>query len=176
MNVRDPLERSPYRAEGTRRESALEGFRTRRCPSCVSLDFAVGEVQCLHADAGGEDRHHGAEPMRKAEQAEEHRHRESDGGRLFQPRFAIAPAQHRSRHGRFLAWFCGKLRHQANGVPPMKAYRFDELKSLDDLRLHDEAEPRPQRGEVLIRVHAVSLNYRDIAMLTGRYPRPSRRA
>ena len=53
----------------------------------------------------------------------------------------------------------------------MKAFRFDDFKSLDDLRLHDEAEPRPQRGEVLIRVHAVSLNYRDIAMLRGRYPR-----
>jgi alcohol dehydrogenase len=53
----------------------------------------------------------------------------------------------------------------------MKAYRFDDFASLDDLRLRDEAEPRPQRGEVLIRVHAVSLNYRDIAMVKGRYPR-----
>ncbi len=53
----------------------------------------------------------------------------------------------------------------------MKAYRFDDFHSLDDLRLHDEAEPRPQRGELLIRVHAVSLNYRDIAMVKGRYPR-----
>jgi len=53
----------------------------------------------------------------------------------------------------------------------MKAYRFDDFSSLDDLRLHDEAEPRPQRGELLIRVHAVSLNYRDVAMVKGRYPR-----
>jgi len=53
----------------------------------------------------------------------------------------------------------------------MKAYRFDDFHSLDDLRLHDEAEARPQRGELLIRVHAVSLNYRDIAMVRGRYPR-----
>ncbi|MEQ1865881.1 MAG: NAD(P)-dependent alcohol dehydrogenase [Micropepsaceae bacterium] len=56
----------------------------------------------------------------------------------------------------------------------MKAYRLDDFQSLADLRLHDEAEPRPQRGEVLVRVHAVSLNYRDIAMVKGRYPRAHR--
>jgi len=53
----------------------------------------------------------------------------------------------------------------------MKAYRFHDIQSLDDLRLADEAEPRPQRGEVLVRVQAVSLNFRDLAMVTGRYPR-----
>lgn len=53
----------------------------------------------------------------------------------------------------------------------MKAYRFDEL-NLDHLRLREEADPRPQRGEVLVRVRAVSLNFRDIAMVLGRYPRP----
>ena len=53
----------------------------------------------------------------------------------------------------------------------MRAYRFDSFDSLDELRLREEADPRPQRGEVLVRVHAVSLNYRDIAMLRGRYPR-----
>jgi alcohol dehydrogenase len=55
----------------------------------------------------------------------------------------------------------------------MKAYRFDSFGSLDELRLREEADPRPQRGEVLVRVRAVSLNYRDIAMLRGRYPRKS---
>ena len=53
----------------------------------------------------------------------------------------------------------------------MKAYRFDDFKSLDHLRLHDEPEAVPQRGEVKVRVHAVSLNYRDVAMVSGRYPR-----
>jgi NADPH:quinone reductase-like Zn-dependent oxidoreductase len=53
----------------------------------------------------------------------------------------------------------------------MKAYRFDSFDGLDELRLREEADPRPQRGEVLVRVHAVSLNFRDIAMLRGRYPR-----
>jgi NADPH:quinone reductase-like Zn-dependent oxidoreductase len=53
----------------------------------------------------------------------------------------------------------------------VKAYRFDSFDSLDELRVRDEPDPRPQRGEVLVRVHAVSLNFRDLAMLRGRYPR-----
>ena len=52
----------------------------------------------------------------------------------------------------------------------MKVYRFDDL-GLDHLRLHDEPDLQPQRGELKIRVHAVSLNYRDIAMVSGKYPR-----
>ncbi len=57
----------------------------------------------------------------------------------------------------------------------MRAYRLDDFKSLDHLRLRDEDEPIPQRAEVLVRVHAVSLNFRDIAMLRGRYPVPHRK-
>ena len=53
----------------------------------------------------------------------------------------------------------------------MRAYRFDSFDSLDELRLREEPDPQPQRGEVLVRVRAVSLNFRDIAMLRGRYPR-----
>ncbi len=53
----------------------------------------------------------------------------------------------------------------------MKAYRFDSFDSLDDLKMREETDPRPQRGEVLVRVRAVSLNFRDIAILRGRYPR-----
>ena len=52
----------------------------------------------------------------------------------------------------------------------MKAYRLDDFKGLDDLRMADEADPRPQRGELVVRVHAVSLNFRDIAMLRDQYP------
>ena len=55
----------------------------------------------------------------------------------------------------------------------MKAYRFDSFDGLDELRLRDEADPRPQRGEVPVRVRAVSLNVRDLAILRGRYPRKS---
>lgn len=53
----------------------------------------------------------------------------------------------------------------------MKAYRFDSFSSLEELRLREEPDPSPQRGEVLVRVHAVSLNFRDLAILRGRYPR-----
>ncbi len=51
----------------------------------------------------------------------------------------------------------------------MKTYRFDRLNSLDDLTLHDEPMPVPQRGEVVVRVHAVSLNYRDLSVVIGNY-------
>jgi alcohol dehydrogenase len=51
----------------------------------------------------------------------------------------------------------------------MRVYRFDALTSIDDLTPHDEQIPEPQRGEVVVRVHAVSLNYRDIAPALGRY-------
>jgi alcohol dehydrogenase len=53
----------------------------------------------------------------------------------------------------------------------MQAYRFDSFGELDALRLHEEPDPKPQRGEVLVRVRAVALNFRDLAILRGRYPR-----
>jgi NADPH:quinone reductase-like Zn-dependent oxidoreductase len=56
----------------------------------------------------------------------------------------------------------------------MRAYRFDDLTSLDDLKPHDEAQPAPQRGEVLVKVHAVSLNFRDLSLVLGRYVGPSK--
>ena len=55
----------------------------------------------------------------------------------------------------------------------MRAYRFDALNSLDDLVRHDEPMPQPQRGEVLVKVDAVSLNYRDLAVVLGKYVGPA---
>jgi NADPH:quinone reductase-like Zn-dependent oxidoreductase len=40
---------------------------------------------------------------------------------------------------------------------------------IDQLALIDVPQPRPGRGEVLIKVHAVSLNYRDLLMVRGHY-------
>lgn len=51
----------------------------------------------------------------------------------------------------------------------MLAYRFDQPDSFASLRARDEPTGEPQRGEVLVRVRAVSLNYRDIATILGRY-------
>jgi NADPH:quinone reductase-like Zn-dependent oxidoreductase len=56
----------------------------------------------------------------------------------------------------------------------MRVYRFDHLDGLDGLTLHDEPVPSPQRGELLLRVRTVSLNYRDIAIPLGRYVRDSK--
>ncbi len=56
----------------------------------------------------------------------------------------------------------------------MRTYRFDALTGLDDLHQHEEPVAEPQRGEILLRIQAVSLNYRDIAMPLGRYPSPAK--
>lgn len=52
----------------------------------------------------------------------------------------------------------------------MQSYRFEHLRSLDALHLHDEETPEPHGREVLLRVRASCLNYRDLAILSGRYP------
>jgi NADPH:quinone reductase-like Zn-dependent oxidoreductase len=41
---------------------------------------------------------------------------------------------------------------------------------LDHLKLVDRPEPKPRRGEVVIRMRAASLNYRDTDMVAGTYP------
>ena len=57
----------------------------------------------------------------------------------------------------------------------MKAYRLDDFTGIDDIRLHDEHDPRPQRGEIVVRVRAVALNFRDIAMVRDKYPLPHKK-
>jgi len=56
----------------------------------------------------------------------------------------------------------------------MHVYRFDNSHGLDGLELHDEPVPSPQRGELLLKIRAVSLNYRDVAIPLGRYVRDSK--
>ncbi len=51
----------------------------------------------------------------------------------------------------------------------MRTYRFDALSGIDDLTLHEEPMQAPQRGEVVVKIHAVSLNYRDLAVVQGDY-------
>jgi NADPH:quinone reductase-like Zn-dependent oxidoreductase len=52
----------------------------------------------------------------------------------------------------------------------MKAWQIVERGSLDGLRLVDLPEPSPGPGEVLVRIRAVSLNYRDL--IATRIERP----
>lgn len=50
----------------------------------------------------------------------------------------------------------------------MYSYRLNHFGSIDHLQRVEEARPRPGRKQVLIRVAAVSLNYRDLAILHGK--------
>ncbi len=51
----------------------------------------------------------------------------------------------------------------------MKAIRIHQLGGPDSLRLDDLPEPIPAPGEALVRVHAASLNFRDLLVLKGQY-------
>jgi NADPH:quinone reductase-like Zn-dependent oxidoreductase len=50
----------------------------------------------------------------------------------------------------------------------MQAWRISSF-GIGHLELATLPDPQPQRGEVLIRVHAVSLNFRDLMVVQGRY-------
>jgi NADPH:quinone reductase-like Zn-dependent oxidoreductase len=49
----------------------------------------------------------------------------------------------------------------------VKAYRIDRFGSVDGIMLRSSEDPRPGLGEVLMRVRASSLNYRDLMVLKG---------
>lgn len=51
----------------------------------------------------------------------------------------------------------------------MKAIRADALNSIDDYREVEIDPPQPQKGEVLIRVHACGIGYVDALIALGRY-------
>jgi NADPH:quinone reductase-like Zn-dependent oxidoreductase len=50
----------------------------------------------------------------------------------------------------------------------MKAWRIKSF-GIDQLAFDDLPRPEPRAGEVLIKVHAVSLNYRDLLLVRGQY-------
>lgn len=58
----------------------------------------------------------------------------------------------------------------------MALYRFPRTGGIDDLTPGEAEIPKPARGQVLVRMRAASLNFRDLAVATGRYgrgaPRP----
>jgi NADPH:quinone reductase-like Zn-dependent oxidoreductase len=50
----------------------------------------------------------------------------------------------------------------------MQAWRIPSF-GLDNLEIATLPDPQPQRGEVLVKVHGVSLNYRDLMVVLGKY-------
>ena len=56
----------------------------------------------------------------------------------------------------------------------MRAMAIVGAFGLDHLKLIDRPMPEPRHSEVVIRVAAVSLNYRDMDMVLGTYPSNSR--
>ncbi len=53
----------------------------------------------------------------------------------------------------------------------MKAYQIQSASGIDGLKLVDLPDPKPGVGQILVRVHAASLNYRDTAVVSGIYPK-----
>ena len=49
----------------------------------------------------------------------------------------------------------------------MEAYRIDSFGSVDGIVLRSSEDPRPGPKEILMRVRASSLNYRDLMVLKG---------
>src|SRR3981081_4153114 len=49
----------------------------------------------------------------------------------------------------------------------MKAYRIESFGSVDGVVLGSRDDPRPGTREILVRVRATSLNYRDLMVLKG---------
>ena len=56
----------------------------------------------------------------------------------------------------------------------MRIYHLETIGSLDGLVAREEAVPVPSVGEVLVRVKATALNFRDLAILLGKAPFPVR--
>jgi NADPH:quinone reductase-like Zn-dependent oxidoreductase len=53
----------------------------------------------------------------------------------------------------------------------MRLYRLPKSESIDDLTLVEAEAPRPARGQVVVRMRAASLNFRDLMVVTGGYGR-----
>lgn len=52
----------------------------------------------------------------------------------------------------------------------MRYHAYTATNDLDSLSLHEAPTPEPGPGQVRVRMGAASLNYRDLLIVTGRYP------
>jgi NADPH:quinone reductase-like Zn-dependent oxidoreductase len=53
----------------------------------------------------------------------------------------------------------------------VQLYRFPHATGIDSLQSREEATPKPGRGQILVRMRAASLNYRDLGVAAGRSAR-----
>jgi NADPH:quinone reductase-like Zn-dependent oxidoreductase len=53
----------------------------------------------------------------------------------------------------------------------MRAYRIHECRGPESLRREDLPDPKPGPGQVLVRIKAASVNYRDLLIVKGLYSR-----
>ena len=51
----------------------------------------------------------------------------------------------------------------------MRLYRLGKLGSLDALELKAAEVPRPEAGQVAVRIRACALNHRDLNIISGNY-------
>jgi len=56
----------------------------------------------------------------------------------------------------------------------MRCYRLEKAGSLDGLVQGEAPKPAPRAGEVLVRVRATALNFRDRMLVIGQHPLPAR--
>ncbi|KAJ7454047.1 NAD(P)-binding protein [Mycena galericulata] len=54
----------------------------------------------------------------------------------------------------------------------MLEYRLNKFEGFDSLELTESPTPTPGLSQVLVKVHAVSLQYRDLMVAKGAYPKP----
>lgn len=52
----------------------------------------------------------------------------------------------------------------------MLSYQFEDFGDIEKLVVREAAMPQPTAGQILVRVHATSLNRRDAMILNGTYP------
>lgn len=49
----------------------------------------------------------------------------------------------------------------------MRTYQLNGANGIESVQLGERPDPTPSRGQVLIRMHSVSLNYRDLLVAKG---------
>ncbi len=51
----------------------------------------------------------------------------------------------------------------------MRCYAIESEFGIDNLRMLEHDAPKPGHGQVLVRIRAASVNYRDLLVISGKY-------